>query len=135
MNAVCRLMRQHVTVALSGDGGMAFGGYDFYWQIARIVNWQRVPLSAWRHASAVFTPLSHLGIVRPHLSQRAKEIAGADDTSIIQDLFCWIRDEEHRRLCLNRDALPVRRLFECQWHHQRHDRHHAWNGCRPMPPK
>jgi asparagine synthase (glutamine-hydrolysing) len=119
VNAVSRLMRQHVTVALSGDGGdEGFGGYEFYWQIARIVNLQKLPAMAWRRASTVLTPLSHLGIVRQHLPQRAKEIAGADDTAIVQDLFCWIREEEHRRLCLKSDALPVRRLFERTWHHE-----------------
>ena len=41
--------------------------------------------------------LAGLGIVREHLPQRAREIADADDTAIIQDLFSWVRDEEHKR--------------------------------------
>src|SRR5207249_3258567 len=60
-------------------------------------------------------PLAGLGIVRKHLPQRAKEIANADDTAIVQDLFCWVREEEHKALCRAEDVLPVRRLFERQW--------------------
>jgi asparagine synthase (glutamine-hydrolysing) len=118
VNAVCNLMRRHVTVALSGDGGdEAFGGYDLYWQIARIARWQVLPGSVWRQGSLLLKPLAGFGIVREHLPQRAMEIAGADDTAIIQDLFCWVREDEHKRLCRIADVFPVRRLFESKWRH------------------
>jgi len=119
VSAVSRLMRQHVTVALSGDGGdEGFGGYDFYWQIGRIDRIQSLPGTVLRHSSVVLSPLARLGLVRPQWSQRAKEIADADDSSIIQDLFCWVREQEHERLCRITDVLPVRRFFEPQWEHQ-----------------
>ncbi|MGE0826100.1 MAG: asparagine synthase (glutamine-hydrolyzing) [Candidatus Binatia bacterium] len=116
MNAVCRLMRDHVTVALSGDGGdEGFGGYVDYWRIARISQWQTVPAPMWYAASFALGFLAPLRLVSDHIPQRLNELARADDTSIIQSLYSWIREEEQQRLCHDTTLLPIRRLFEPQW--------------------
>lgn len=116
VNAVCRLMRSHVTVALSGDGGdEAFGGYDLYWRIGQIARGQKVPVQLWRSGAALLSYLAQVGLVTPRLPGRIRDLAGANNTSIIQALWCWIREEEHARLCHDTNALPVRRLFEPEW--------------------
>jgi asparagine synthase (glutamine-hydrolysing) len=113
-HAVCRLMRQHVAVALSGDGGdEGFGGYNMFWQIARIARMQLLPPPLLRAASILLAPAAMLGCIPERLVQRVGEFAGADDISIIQNLFSWIREDEHDRLCQDAGKmLPVRRFFE-----------------------
>jgi len=51
---LCRTARQHVTVALSGDGGdESFAGYDFRYQAQRIEGWLRdTAPDAWRVSAA-----------------------------------------------------------------------------------
>jgi asparagine synthase (glutamine-hydrolysing) len=105
-----------VTVALSGDGGdEGFGGYNLYWQIARIARLQRFPVPFWYAAAAASRPLAHLGVVRDSLPERFCELTGVDNTTVIQTLFCWLREKEHESLCRDTHLLPVRRWIEPQW--------------------
>jgi len=118
VNGVCQLMRRHVTVALSGDGGdEGFGGYDSHWRLATLLRLQRFPLPVWAAAAVAVSPLARFGLVRSSLPRRIRDFSSGEDTNIIQNMFCWLREEEHQNFCKDTHLLPVRRLFESKWAH------------------
>jgi asparagine synthase (glutamine-hydrolysing) len=82
-----------------------------------VVRWQTLPAWIWRSTSVALAPLARFGAVPDRLPRQIGDLAGADDTAVMQSLFCHVREQEHRRLCLDRDLLPVRRLFEPFWEH------------------
>ena len=111
-------MRQHVTVALSGDGGdEALAGTRLR-EIPAIRFRQLLPAPVAMGASVLLRRLEDLAISPARLSQRLVQLSNSDNTSIIQNLLCWVRGDEHQRLCGGLPALPVRRLFEPGWEHQ-----------------
>lgn len=118
VNQVCRLMRRHVTVALSGDGGdEGFGGYNWHRQVGRLARAQTFPPWSWRLAAAALRPLAGCRLVSHSAVGGLGDLAGADDAAILEYLLSWVGPADHAALCHGGDLLPVRRHFEPQWDH------------------
>ncbi len=118
VNAICRQMRKRVKVALSGDGGdEAYGGYRSFWQLTPIAAFQSFPAPARAMASALASAGGRIGVGPRALPDRLDGLRDADAGQTTATLLNWVREDEHARLCVDADQLPVLRHFEAQWPH------------------
>ena len=116
VNAVSRLMKPHVTVALSGDGGdEAFGGYDTFWQVPQAAHIQAMPRTMRRAVIAGAGAAGRVGAIPRNWPVRLREMEHLDGAALLANACCWMRPAEAEAWLAFDGTEPVTRLFEPRW--------------------
>ncbi len=116
LSAISKVISEHMTVVLSGDGGdEGFAGYRLYGHLLRLASLKRIPQIFWDSINVLSKTLYRHQLITSSFSNNFSEFANADNTKMIQNMFCYIRESEHNSLFNNKYYKPVRRYFEKKW--------------------
>ena len=143
---VSKIARQHVTVALSGDGGDEnFAGYGHYRKVTQWAKFDGIPATL---RSAIFNSVDALTPAGHHINAVAKmskalRMAGAQLPERYRQYMAILKDQERDYLYtdhfrqLASESLPIQAVKELAWGEEmdsmdwmmRHDQSHYLPDC------
>jgi len=103
---ISNMIREKITVALSGDGGDEFfSGYEVSWRYPFILKLKKIPAVIRRLMIAALSPLKFVSASRYRQYKKLLRLTFLEEHIILQNAFSYLTEEEKHELY--KDDLPL----------------------------